>query len=218
MDKFTVHRGVAAPLLKPNIDTDLIIRVERFMYYPRGQLGPYCFETWRYRPDGSEDPGFVLNTDAYRGASILLAGPNFGCGSSREAAVWSMWDMGLRCVIAPSFGDIFHENCFQVGLLAVTLPAETIAALSEDGAAAARASNERPQTTVDLERQLITSPTGRTFPFTVDASRRRALLEGLDEIGLTLLSQAAIADFQARDRKERPWIYSGLDRDITGGE
>lgn len=218
MDKFTVQRGVAAPLLKPNIDTDLIIRVERFMYYPRGQLGRYCFETWRYRPDGSEDPTFVLNTDAYRGASILLAGPNFGCGSSREAAVWSMWDIGLRCVIAPSFGDIFRENCFQVGLLPVTLPADAITALSEDVAAPARTSNERPLTTVDLGRQLVTSPSGKTFPFTIEAWRRRALLEGLDEIGLTLLSRAEIASFQAHDRKERPWIWSALDRDITGKE
>src|SRR5262245_47297310 len=123
MQKFTVHAGIAAPLPRANVNTDVLIRIERLVYMPRGQLGRYCFEAWRYRADGSEDPEFVLNRPAYRKATILLAGANFGCGSSREAAVWSLSDMGFRCVIAASFGDIFFNNCFQTGMLPIVLPA-----------------------------------------------------------------------------------------------
>src|SRR5438270_9439837 len=117
MEKFTVLTGVAAPLLRANVNTDVLIRIERLMHVPKGALGRYCFEAWRYRADGSDDPDFVLNRTAYRDARVLLAGENFGCGSSREQAVWSLWDMGFRCVIAPSFGDIFSGNCFQNGML-----------------------------------------------------------------------------------------------------
>ncbi len=200
MEKFTTLTGVAAPLLKADINTDIVVRIERLIYVARGELGRYCFEAWRYRPDGSEDPEFILNRPGYRAAKILLAGPNFACGSSREAAVWSLWDMGFRCVVAPSFGDIFFNNCFQNGMLPLILPADIVAALADEAAGDAAF-------TVDLERQAITTPSGRAVPFTVDGARRRALLDGLDEIGMTLTREAEIAAFQSRHRQRRPWIY-----------
>jgi 3-isopropylmalate/(R)-2-methylmalate dehydratase small subunit len=206
MEKFTVLTAVAAPLLRPNINTDILIRIERLMYVPRGQLAKYCFEAWRYLPDGSEDPDFVLNKPAFRGAKILIGGPNFACGSSREAAVWSLWDLGVRCVIAPSFGDIFFNNCFQNGMLPIVLPADVVAELCEEAARAGEGANGA-SFTIDLERQLILTPSGRQVPFEVDAARRQALLEGLDEIQMTLARGADIAKFQANDRARRPWIY-----------
>jgi 3-isopropylmalate/(R)-2-methylmalate dehydratase small subunit len=206
MEKFTALTAVAAPLLRPNINTDILIRIERLMYIPRGQLAKYCFEAWRYLPDGSEDPDFVLNKPAYRGAKILIGGPNFACGSSREAAVWSLWDLGVRCVIAPSFGDIFFNNCFQNGMLPIALPADVVAELGEEAARAGKGANGAPFT-IDLEQQLILTPSGRQVPFEVDAARRQALLEGLDEIQMTLARGADIAKFQANDRARRPWIY-----------
>src|ERR1700752_2334986 len=122
MDAFKILSGVAAPLLRANVNTDVLIRIERLMYLAKGELGRYCFEAWRYRSDGSEDPDFVLNKPEYREAKILLAAENFGCGSSREQAVWSLWGMGFRCIIAESFGDIFFGNCFQNGMLPIVLP------------------------------------------------------------------------------------------------
>src|SRR5262245_19092793 len=122
MEKFTKLTGSAAPLMRQNVDTDVVIPILRLIGRKRGELGQYCFEPWRYRPDGSENPDFVLNRPRYRGANILVAGENFGCGSSREAAVWSLMDCGFRCVIAPSFGDIFHANAFQNGMLPIRLP------------------------------------------------------------------------------------------------
>ena len=207
MEKFTVLTAVAAPLLRPNINTDILIRIERLMYVPRGQLAKYCFEAWRYLPDGSEDSDFVLNKPAYRGAKILIGGPNFACGSSREAAVWSLWDLGVRCVIAPSFGDIFFNNCFQNGMLPIVLPADVVAELGEEAARAGEGANGAPFT-IDLEQQLILSPSGRQVHFQVDAARRRALLEGLDEIQMTLAQEGEITKFQVADRMRRPWIYS----------
>src|SRR5262249_43747082 len=132
MQKFTVHAGIAAPLPRANVNTDVLIRIERLGYIPPRPLGPYFFGAWRYRADGSEDPDFVLNRPAYRAATILLAGTNFGCGSSREAAVWSLAEMGYRCMIAPSFGDIFFNNCFQNGMLPIVLPAATVAELTKE--------------------------------------------------------------------------------------
>ena len=207
MEKFTVLTSVAAPLLRPNINTDILVRIERLMYVPRGQLAKYCFEAWRYLPDGSEDPDFVLNKPAYRGASILIGGPNFACGSSREAAVWSLWDLGFRCVIAPSFGDIFFNNCFQNGMLPIVLPADVVAELGEEAARTGEGANGAPFT-IDLEQQLILTPSGRQVPFKVDAARRRALLDGLDEIQMTLAQEGEIAKFQVADRVRRPWIYN----------
>jgi 3-isopropylmalate/(R)-2-methylmalate dehydratase small subunit len=205
MEKFTVLTGGAAYLPRANVNTDVLIRIERLMHVPKGQLARYCFEAWRYRPDGSEDPDFVLNQPAMGDAKILLAGPNFGCGSSREAAVWALWDMGFRCVIAPSFGDIFFNNCFQNGMLPIVLRADTIASLvpSPDGPV-----SQAPVLTVDLVRQVVVAPSDREVGFRVDAAKRRALLEGLDEIEMTLECESEIAQFQQDDRARRPWIYS----------
>jgi 3-isopropylmalate/(R)-2-methylmalate dehydratase small subunit len=204
MEKFTVLTGVAAPIVRPNINTDILVRVEALMYVPRGKLGKYCFETWRYRPDGSEDPDFVLNKPAYRDAKIVIGGDNFACGSSREAAVWALFDFGVRCVIAPSFGDIFFNNCFQNGMLPIVLPADAVVELGRE---ADRAGTGGATFTIDLEQQRIVTPSGRRVSFMVDPARRRALLEGLDEIAMTLSMEAQIAQFQADDRQRRPWIY-----------
>lgn len=201
MDSFTTLTGVAAPLMRANIDTDTIIRIERMTGTTPEQMGPWCFEALRFRPDGTEDPDFVLNRPAFRGAPILLAGANFGCGSSREGAVWALKHSGIRCVVAPSFGDIFANNCFQNGLLPVILPpadVEKLAAECEGGNARA---------TVDLERQVVISPHGEEMAFRVEAIRRDALLQGLDEIGLTLRHADAIAAYKARDETARPWIW-----------
>jgi 3-isopropylmalate/(R)-2-methylmalate dehydratase small subunit len=206
MKKFTVLTGVAAYLPKANVNTDILIRIERLMHVPKGQLARYCFEAWRYRPDGSDDPDFVLNQPAMRGAKILLAGPNFGCGSSREAAVWALWDMGFRCVIAPSFGDIFFNNCVQNGMLPIVLGADTIASLVP--AADEPASPGPAVLTVDLVRQVVVAPPDREVDFKVDAAKRRALIEGLDEIEMTLERDSEITQFQQGDRARRPWIYS----------
>jgi 3-isopropylmalate/(R)-2-methylmalate dehydratase small subunit len=207
MEKFTVLTGIAACLPNANVNTDIIIRIERLMHVPKGQLARYCFEAWRYRPDGSDDADFVLNRPAMRGAKILLAGPNFGCGSSREAAVWALWDMGFRCVIAPSFGDIFFNNCFQNGMLPIVLRSDVIASLVP---AADRSASQAPAAalTVDLVRQVVVVSPDREVAFKVDAAKRRALLEGLDEIEMTLECESEITQFQHDDRARRPWIYS----------
>jgi 3-isopropylmalate/(R)-2-methylmalate dehydratase small subunit len=207
MQKFTVHAGIAAPLPRANVNTDVLIRIERLIYIPRGQLGPHCFEAWRYRADGSEDPEFVLNRPAYRGATILLAGANFGCGSSREAAVWSLAEMGYRSIIAPSFGDIFFNNCFQNGMLPIVLSAATVAELTKEAECNADDAAAGRTFTIDLEQQVIMAPSGARVAFKVDAAKRRALLEGLEEIQMTLAREAEIAGFQADDRRRRPWIY-----------
>ena len=205
MNKFSALTGVAAFLPKANINTDVLIRIERLIAVPKGQLAPFCFEAWRYRPDGSDNPDFVLNAPAMRDARILLAGRNFGCGSSREAAVWALWDMGFRCVIAPSFGDIFFNNCFQNGMLPIVLSAETIATLVP---ATDQATQEPPPVlTVDLVKQVIVTPGGDAIAFRVDGAKRRALLEGLDEIEMTLERDSEITRFQEGDRSRRPWIY-----------
>ena len=201
-ERFTSVTGVAAPLMRPNINTDVIIRINRLIDNQRGQLGPFCFEAWRYAADGSENPEFPLNQARYRGANILVAGENFGCGSSREHAVWSLADFGIRCVIAPSFGDIFHSNCFQNEVLPIRLAAaevERIAAELENAAA--------PRMTVDLASREIATPAGRRVAFEIDAERREALLEGLDEIGMTLKLRRNIDAFHAGDLEARPWIY-----------
>jgi len=207
MQKFTVLTGVAAPLLRPNINTDVLIRIERMIHVPRGQLGPHCFEAWRYRPDGSEDSEFVLNRPPYREATILIAGDNFGCGSSREAAVWSLSEMGYRCVIAPSFGDIFFNNCFQTGMLPIVLPASVVTKLATEAECDPANASAGQQFTIDLETQVIVTPAGGRISFKIDAAKRRALLEGLEEIQMTLTLAADIARFQENDRKRRPWIY-----------
>ena len=199
MNKFETLTAIAAPMLKKNIDTDLIIRIERCTGTPKAELGKYAFEMIRFLPGGAENPEFVLNQPRYRGAKILLCGEFFGTGSSREVAVWALASLGVRCVIAPSFGQIFFNNCFQNGLLAIVLPEATVAALAKDAAAPAA----KPFT-VDLEKQTING----TVKFEVAPRNRKMLLEGLDEIGLTLAMEPKIAAFQAADRKRRPWIYA----------
>ena len=198
MDKFTTLRAVAAPLPQANVDTDTIIRVERCARTPKAEMGRYAFEMIRFLPDGAEDPGFVLNREPWRAARILVCGANFGCGSSREMAVWALAGMGVRCVIAPSFGEIFFGNCFQNGVLAIRLPDGTVAELM------ARASDPASATfTVELERQVLNGG----LRFEVEPLRKKMLLEGLDEISLTLALEPKIAAFQAADRLRRPWIY-----------
>ncbi len=200
-DGFTVLSGPAAPLMRANLDTDTIIRIERLTGATPEGTAPWLFESLRLDEQGRERPDFVLNQAPFRDAPILVTGENFGCGSSREGAVWALKYSGIRCVIAPSFGDIFANNCFQNFVLPVVLPAEQVRRLAE----ACAGGNAR--VTVDLRRQVVVGPHGEEMPFAVEAIRREAMIEGLDEIGLTLRQEAAIAAFQARDRAERPWIW-----------
>jgi 3-isopropylmalate/(R)-2-methylmalate dehydratase small subunit len=202
MEKFMRVTGIAAPLMRANIDTDVIIPAKRLVGHQRSELGAFAFEAYRYRSDRTDNPDFVLNHARYRGAKILVTGENFGCGSSRESAVWALAGLGFRCVIAPSFGDIFTNNAFQNGMLLIRLPneqVERLAAEIESGATAAM--------TVDLQCRTVTAPSGVELPFEIDAERRQALLEGRDEIGMTLARDADILAFQERDRAARPWIY-----------
>jgi 3-isopropylmalate/(R)-2-methylmalate dehydratase small subunit len=203
MEAFTVLKGVAAPLLRANINTDVIIRIERLRDLEKGDLGRYAFESWRYRRDGSQDPAFVLNRPPYREARIMIAGDNFACGSSREAAVWALQSFGIRCVIAPSFGPIFYNNCFQNGVLPVVVPAKVVA----DLAAEVEATQGEGRVVVDLARCVVVSPGGKETPFTVDALLREGMLKGLDPIELTRAREPQIQAFQARDRERRPWLY-----------
>ena len=202
MDSFTILTGAAAPLLRANIDTDTIIRIERLTGTTPQEMGAYALEALRYRPDGTEDPDFVLNREPFREAPFLIAGANFGCGSSREGAVWALKYAGISCVIAPSFGDIFANNCFQNGMLPVVLPHAQVERLAE----VCEGGNSR--LTVDLERQVVETAQGERFPFAIEAQRREALLKGLDDIGLTLEHAGAIAAFQARDADARPWVWN----------
>ena len=200
MEKFTVHEGIAAPLNHRDLNTDVIVRIERLVSEPRHRLGEFLFESLRFHPDGAAREDFVLNLEGHREASVLIAGANFGCGSSREGAVWALAGFGIRCIIAPSFGEIFYNNCFQNGVLPVVLPEEEVLALADEAQTPARF-------TVDLERQRIVTPGGREIPFAVTPARREALLEGLDGIGMTLKRKPAIDAYRMRDRDERPWIH-----------
>jgi 3-isopropylmalate/(R)-2-methylmalate dehydratase small subunit len=202
MQAFTTLSGVAAPLLRANIDTDIIIRIERLTTLKGPEaLGPYALEALRYRADGSEDPDFVLNQSAYREAPILLAGANFGCGSSREGAVTALMGRGICCVIAPSFGDIFFNNCFQNGLLPIRLAEAQVLALAREAAGGT-------PMVVDLVTQTITTQVGTVIAFKTDPLRREALLHGLDDIGLTLKDDALIRAWQQQDRLARPWVWA----------
>jgi 3-isopropylmalate/(R)-2-methylmalate dehydratase small subunit len=204
MQAFTVLEGPAAPLMRPNINTDIIIRIERLRDYEGARLGPYAFESWRYKPDGSEDPAFVLNKPQYREARILIAGDNFACGSSREAAVWALQAFGIRCVIAPSFGSIFFSNCFQNGVLPVVLPPKVV----DELAAEVEATQGKGKVRIDLHRCVVISPGGKETSFAIDAMLREGMLKGLDQIELTRAREAQIAAFQSRDRATHPWIYA----------
>lgn len=202
MQPFNVISGRAAPLMMSNVDTDVIIRIERLTAADPAQLGRYALETLRFLQDGAENPACVLNMPRFSTAPILLAGPNFGCGSSREPAVNALMAMGLRCIIAESFGDIFYANCFQNGLLPVRLDAVTISSL------AVEAETREEPFAVDLAKQLVVAPSGSSHAFEIDPIRRVALLEGLDDIGLTLRHAGAIDAWQADDRQNRPWVWN----------
>jgi 3-isopropylmalate/(R)-2-methylmalate dehydratase small subunit len=204
MQAFTTVTGIAAPLLLPNINTDAMSPMIAGRSLS-ADLGKLLFANWRYAPDGSEVPDFILNKPPFRDSKILIAGPNFGCGSSRERAVWALMRFGIRCVIAPSFADIFYDNAFQNGLLPLVLSAAECASLAE---VVARASE--PVVTVDLVQCRLEGPDGRVIAFNVSAERRAALLEGLDEIEVMLRMEGDIAVYEADDRRRRPWIY--LDR------
>ena len=201
MEKFTTLTGIAAPMPLINVDTDMIIPKQFLKTIRRTGLGANLFDEMRFRADGSEDPDFVLNRPAYREARILVAGDNFGCGSSREHAPWALLDFGIRAVIAPSFADIFYNNCFKNGILPIVLPPEQVDALMADAEKGANA-----RMTVDLEREVVTASDGTEFAFAVDPHRRRCLLEGLDDIALTLEDAAAIDAFEGAAAQARPWV------------
>jgi 3-isopropylmalate/(R)-2-methylmalate dehydratase small subunit len=201
MEKFTKLTGVAAPLPVVNVDTDMIIPKDYLKTIKRTGLGKGLFAEARYKEDGSENPGFVLNKPAYRNAKILVAGDNFGCGSSREHAPWALLDFGIRCVISTSFADIFYNNCFKNGILPIVVPQEDLDKLMDD---ASRGSNA--VLTVDLEAQEITGPDGGSIRFDVDPARRHILLEGLDDIASTLKSESVIGSFEQKIGAERPWL------------
>jgi 3-isopropylmalate/(R)-2-methylmalate dehydratase small subunit len=204
MERFTRLTGVAAPLMRHNVDTDAIIPGRELMKVTKTGYAEGLFANWRYTDgDRAEDPDFVLNRQPYRKAVILLAGHNFACGSSREVAAWALRDFGIRCVIAPSYGHIFHANCFRNSMLPVTLPIEQVEAI----AAQVEQSGGRKPVTVDLESCTVTAPDGQQFSFTLAELARTALLEGLDAISSTLRYADRIAAYQARDRVRRPWVY-----------
>ncbi|VAV93086.1 3-isopropylmalate dehydratase small subunit [hydrothermal vent metagenome] len=202
MDKFIKLSAAPAPLPMNNIDTDMIIPQQFLKTIKRTGLGIHAFTNIRYHDDGSEREDFVLNRPAYRSAEILIAGENFGCGSSREHAPWALKDFGIKCIIAPSFADIFYGNCFKNGLLPVKLPQEVIDRLMDDAGRLANAI-----ITVDLEQQQITGPDGGVVSFEIDSYRRHCLLNGLDDIGLTLQKKAAIRDYEAKKKLSQPWLF-----------
>ena len=202
MQKFTKLTGVAAPMDAINVDTDQIIPKLHLRTIKRTGLGKVLFDELRFNPDGTEKPGFVLNRAPYRDAEILVAGDNFGCGSSREHAPWALLDFGIRCVISTSFADIFYNNCFKNGILPITVSADELQALMADAS-----DRENPVLTVDLHAQEITRPNGATVRFQIDEFRRECLLDGLDDIGLTMQKVEMIDAFETSQRERQPWLY-----------
>jgi 3-isopropylmalate/(R)-2-methylmalate dehydratase small subunit len=203
MQKFTAFTGVAAPLPMINVDTDKIIPKQFLKTIKRTGLGKNLFDEMRYTPDGKEKADFVLNRPAYRKASILVAGANFGCGSSREHAPWALLDFGIQCVIAPSFADIFYNNCFKNGILPITLPQSEVDKLMDDAERGANA-----VISIDLEKQEIRGPDGGCITFEIDAFRKHCLLNGLDDIDLTQEKAPAIQSFEAQNRAQQPWLWT----------
>jgi 3-isopropylmalate/(R)-2-methylmalate dehydratase small subunit len=201
MQPFTTLSGVAAPLPMVNVDTDMIIPKQFLKTTKRTGLGSALFFEMRTRPDGSENPDFVLNKPAYRNAKLLIAGANFGCGSSREHAPWALLDFGIRCVIAPSFADIFYNNCFKNGILPIALPQAEVDRLMEDASMGANA-----VISVDLQKQEVVRPNGSRIAFDVDPFRKQCLLNGWDDIGLTMQHEKDISEFESRRRLTEPWI------------
>jgi 3-isopropylmalate/(R)-2-methylmalate dehydratase small subunit len=200
MEKFTVLEGVAAPLRVINVDTDAIIPKQYLKTIKRTGLSVGLFSEKRYRDDGSENPDFVLNKPAYRSAKILVAGDNFGCGSSREHAPWALKDFGITCVISTSFGDIFYNNCFKNGVLPIQVSVDDLEKLFDD---AERGANAR--ISIDLEKQEIRGPDGGVIKFDIDPHRKHCMLNGLDDIGLTLVKNSKIAGFEEKAKAARPW-------------
>jgi|TARA_B100001057_G_C22561120_1_gene837340 3-isopropylmalate/(R)-2-methylmalate dehydratase small subunit len=201
MEKFEKISGIAAPMPLINIDTDMIIPKQFLKTIKRSGLGVNLFDEMRYDDNGDEIPDFVLNKPAYRSSEIIVAGDNFGCGSSREHAPWAIKDFGIRCVIAPAFADIFYNNCFKNGILPITLPQDQVDVLMKDAEKGANARME-----VDLVAQQITTSDGEVFSFEVDEFKKRCLLEGLDDIGQTFQKVAAIDSFEAKASDARPWV------------
>jgi 3-isopropylmalate/(R)-2-methylmalate dehydratase small subunit len=202
MEKFTQLSGIAAPMPAINIDTDKIFPAVYLKTIKRTGLAQWLFREVRFRSDGSENPDFVLNQEPYRHANILVAGDNFGCGSSREHAPWALLDFGIRCVIAPSFADIFYNNCFKNGLLPIALPQEIVDKLMDDARKGANA-----VLTIDLDKQTISRPDGEVVRFDIDPFRKHCLLNGLDDIGLTEQKGSEIAAYEAKARLQRPWVF-----------
>ena len=201
MDKFETLTGIAAPMPLMNIDTDMIIPKQFLKTLKRSGLGVNLLAEMRYDADGNEKPEFVLNQPAYRDAQIIVAGDNFGCGSSREHAPWALLDFGVRCVISTSFADIFYNNCFKNGILPIVLPQEQVEVLLKDAEKGANA-----RMTVDLEAQSVTTSDGQSFAFEIDPFKRRCLIEGLDDIGLTMEKAASIDAFEEKAAQSRPWV------------
>ena len=204
MERFTTHEGVAAPLPKANVNTDDIIPARFLKSIRRTGFGVSLFANWRYLEDGTPDPGFVLNRPGYEGASVLVTGENFGCGSSREHAPWALREYGIRCIIAPSFADIFHGNCFNSSILPVTLDAADVEGLLD--------SLERAPSTVrvDLPAQAVTTPDGWARTFSVDPFKKDALLQGLDNVGWSLSHRDEVLAYQERRRSDEPWLFADL--------
>ena len=212
MQKFTQHQGIAAPLDRANVDTDMIIPKQFLKSIKRSGFGPNLFDELRYLDEGKPDqdcsgrplnPEFVLNQPRYQGCSILLARENFGCGSSREHAPWALDDFGIRAVIAPSFADIFFNNCFKNGLLPIILPEAQVDALFQEVEA-----NEGATLQIDLERQVVIRGNGEELAFEIDAFRKHCLLNGLDDIGLTLQHADAIRDYEQQQKQQAPWLFT----------
>ena len=201
MEKFTTLTGVPAPMDMINIDTDMIIPKQFLKSIERTGFGKSLFFEMRYRDDGSENPDFVLNKPQYRDAKVLIAGDNFGCGSSREHAPWALLDFGITCVIAPSFADIFYNNCFKNGILPIKLPKEDVDKLLDDAERGANAT-----LTIDLEAQTIRGPDGGEINFDVDEFKKHCLLNGLDEFALTMENEAKINDFEEKQKAAQPWL------------
>jgi 3-isopropylmalate/(R)-2-methylmalate dehydratase small subunit len=212
MNPFVKHEGLVVPLDRANVDTDAIIPKQFLKSIKRSGFGPNAFDEWRYLDRGEPgqsthdrplNPDFVLNKPRYQGASVLLARENFGCGSSREHAPWALEDYGFRAIIAPSFADIFYNNCFKNGLLPIVLPAEVVDKLFKETEA-----HEGYALTVDLAAQTVTTPTGEVIPFEVDAERKHRLMNGLDDIGITLQHVDKIKAYEARRKNETPWLFA----------
>lgn len=214
MKAFTIHTGLVAPLDRANVDTDMIIPKQFLKSIKRSGFGPNLFDELRYLDEGQPgqdcskrpvNPDFVLNQDRYQGASVLIARQNFGCGSSREHAPWALDDFGFRCVIAPSFADIFYNNCFKNGILPITLSEDAVDALFSE-----IESQEGYQLKVDLEREKVIKPDGSELGFSIDEFRRHCLLNGLDDIGLTLQDADEIKAFEERHRNNQPWLFDAI--------